>query len=56
MLVVKPLSEKTTRLLGEVLKEFKGRLLNSLHGVYFSLNPLVASYLLKSPVGSVSLG
>ncbi len=55
VLLVKPLSEKAARLLDEVLKEFKRRLLNSLHDVYFSLNPLVASYLLKSPVRSGKL-
>ena len=55
VLVVKPLSGKARNLLGEVVKEFKRRLLNSLHDVYFPLNPLVARHLLKTPIGSGKL-
>ncbi len=55
VLVVKPLSGKAKNLLGEVIKEFKRRLLNSLHDVYFPLNPLVARYLLKPPIPSGKL-
>ncbi len=55
VLLVKPISERASRLLSEILKEFKRRVLNSLHDVYFSLDPLVASYLLKSPIESGKL-
>lgn len=55
VLVVKPLSGKAENLVGEVVKEFKRRLLNSLHDVYFPLNPLVARYLLKTPLGAGKL-
>ncbi len=52
VLVVKPLSGKARNLLGEIVKEFKRRLLNSLHDVYFPLNPVVARHLLKTPLPS----
>jgi len=48
VLVLKPLSEEASKLTEEVLKEFKRRVLASLHDVYFSLNPMVARLLLKS--------
>jgi tRNA(Met) cytidine acetyltransferase len=48
VLVLKPLSEEASKLTEEVLKEFKRRILASLHDVYFSLNPMVARLLLKS--------
>lgn len=55
VLVAKPLSGKAENLMIEVVKEFKKRLLNSLHDVYFPLNPSVARYLLKTPLGSGKL-
>ncbi|MCS7103749.1 MAG: GNAT family N-acetyltransferase, partial [Candidatus Korarchaeum sp.] len=50
VLVMKPLSSEARRLSEEVLKEFKRRLLASLHDVYFSLNPSVARLLLKGRI------
>jgi len=47
VLVMKPLSREASGLFEEVLREFKRRLLSSLHDVYFSLNPSVARLLLK---------
>lgn len=46
VLVLKPLSREAVKATEEVLKEFKRRLLLSLHDVYFSLNPMVARLLL----------
>lgn len=50
VLVMKPLSPEARKLSGEALKEFKRRILSSLHDVYFSLNPFVARLLLKGKV------
>ncbi len=50
VLVMKPLSPEASKLMEEVLKEFKRRLLSSLHDVYFSLNPFVARLLLKGRI------
>ncbi|MEM3447084.1 MAG: GNAT family N-acetyltransferase [Candidatus Korarchaeum sp.] len=47
VLVMKPLSSEASKLSEEILREFKRRLLSSLHDVYFSLNPSVARLLLK---------
>jgi len=55
VLVVKPISERARNLLGEIVKDFKRRLLNSLHDVYFPLNPLVARLLLLSEIKSGKL-
>ena len=46
VLVVKPLNDEARNLIVEINREFKRRLMDSLHDVYFPLNPMVARMLL----------
>lgn len=48
VLVLKPLNNEALRAVEEISKEFKRRLLLTLHDVYFSLNPMVARLLLSA--------
>ena len=50
--VVKPLSDAAENVVREIVGEFKKRLIDSLHDVYFDLSPRVARLLLKSQWGS----
>ncbi len=55
VLVVKPISERATKVIARVNSDFRLRIMEMLHDVYFELNPRLAYMLLTQGIESVKI-
>ncbi|MEM3832093.1 MAG: hypothetical protein QW128_00625 [Thermoprotei archaeon] len=55
MLVVKPISEKVLKIITKVNTDFRLRMIETLHDIYFELNPRLAYMLISQGLESVKI-